>query len=126
RDTPLCAARLAQKSGDTAALARAALANTRGHMWSAAFEVDGNRVEVLEAALAGIGQDNLAVRARLLATLGLEMAWDPDPDPRGRLSLSDEALCIARSLDDPETLADVLLARDYTITAPENTTERLA
>ncbi len=33
---------------------------------------------------------------------------------------------IAESLGDPETLAPVLLARDYTITAPENATERFA
>src|SRR5207244_772491 len=34
------------------------------------------------------------------------------------------ALRIAASLDDPEALAQVLLARDYTISAPDNATER--
>jgi hypothetical protein len=38
--------------------------------------------------------------------------------------LSEEALRIASSLGDPATLAHVLLARDYTITAPDNATER--
>jgi hypothetical protein len=40
--------------------------------------------------------------------------------------LSEEALRLARSLDDANTLASVLLARDYTITGPENVAERFA
>jgi hypothetical protein len=40
--------------------------------------------------------------------------------------LSAQALDLARSLNDPETHAQVLLARDYTITAPENAAERFA
>jgi hypothetical protein len=63
------------------------------------------------------------LRARLLATLGLELTWQPDPTRR--VALSQEALQIARTLDDPATLAHVLLARDYTITDPENAAERL-
>ena len=124
RDTLLDAARLARELGDAQALARAALANTLGHMWTGVLQVDEDRVEMLEAAIAAIGEDDRRVRARLLATLGLELAWQPDH--RRRLGLSEEALRISRSLDDPETLAHVLLARDYTITAPENATERLA
>ncbi|MDQ1514894.1 MAG: hypothetical protein QOE80_724, partial [Actinomycetota bacterium] len=123
RQTLLDAAHLAAQLGDAPALARAALANNRGHIYNAAFEVDAARVEVLEAAIAAVGADDLPVRARLLANLGLELAWEPDP--RRRLTLSGEALRIARSLGDPETLAHVLLARDYTITAPDNATERL-
>ena len=107
-----------QTLGDAAALARAALANTLGHMWTGVLQVDVDRVEMLEAAIAAVGEDDPPLRARLLATLGLELAWEPDP--RRRLALSEEALRIARSLGDPETLAHVLLARDYTITAPEN------
>jgi hypothetical protein len=77
----------------------------------------------LEAAIAAVGEGDLPVRARLLATLGLELAWQPDPTRR--VALSQEALQIARTLDDPATLAHVLLARDYTITDPENVAERL-
>jgi class 3 adenylate cyclase len=123
RQTLLDAAHLARQLGDAPALARAALANNRGHIYTTAFEVDAARVEMLEAAIAAVGANDLAVRARLLATLGLELAWEPDP--RRRLTLSGEALGIARSLGDPETLAHVLLARDYTIIAPDNATERL-
>ena len=122
RETLLAAARLAQRLGAADALARAVLANSRGNIWSAPLVVDADRVEMLEAAVAAVGHEDLAVRARLLATLGLELAWEPDP--RHRLALSEEALQIASSLEDPGTVAHVLLARDYTIVAPENATER--
>jgi class 3 adenylate cyclase len=124
RDTLLAAARLAKELGDAHALARAALANTLGHMWTGVQQVDADRVEMLEAAIEAVGEEDRPVRARLLATLGLELAWQPDHGRR--LDLSAEALRISRALDDPATLAHVLLARDYTITAPENATERLA
>jgi DNA-binding SARP family transcriptional activator/class 3 adenylate cyclase len=124
RQTLLDAAELAQRVGDVWALARAALGNTRGHMWTGCYIVDSARIEVLEAALAALGQTNAAVRARLLATLGLELAWAPDPSRR--LALSQEALGIARSIGDPAVLAHVLLARDYTIHTPENLPERFA
>jgi hypothetical protein len=124
RDTLLDAAHLAEQLGDARALAQAALANTLGHMWTAAFVVDAARVKTLEAAIEMVGEADLALRARLLATLGLELGWQPDH--RRRLILSEEALRIARSLDERETLARVLLARDYTISAPENAGERLA
>jgi class 3 adenylate cyclase/tetratricopeptide (TPR) repeat protein len=124
RETLLDAAQLARQLGDARAVARAALANTLGHMWTAAFVVDAPRVEILEAALAAVGDDDGVLRARLLATLGLELGWHPDH--RRRLKLSEEALSIARSLGDPQTLGEVLLARDYTISAPENAVERFA
>ena len=121
RQTLLDAAHLAEQVGDAHALARAALANTLGYMWTA-FSVDTDRIEVLESAIAAVGEDDPALRARLLATLGLELAWQPDPTRR--VALSQEALQIARTLDDPATLANVLLARDYTITDPQNVAER--
>jgi class 3 adenylate cyclase len=124
RQTLLNAARLARQLGDADALARAALANTQGHTFTGVGEVDRERVEMLEAAIAVAGDNDLPRRARLLATLGLELNWEADP--RRRLALSEEALRLARSLDDADTLASVLLARDYTITGPENVAERFA
>jgi DNA-binding SARP family transcriptional activator/class 3 adenylate cyclase/DNA polymerase III delta prime subunit len=124
RQILLDAAELARRVGDAPALARAALGNTRGHMWTGVYQVDADRIEVLEAAIAAIGQTDLPVRARLLATLGLELAWAPDADRR--LALSEEALGIARSIQDPAALAQVLLARDYTIHSPDNLPERFA
>ncbi|HEV3364836.1 MAG TPA: AAA family ATPase [Acidimicrobiia bacterium] len=124
RQTLLDAARLARQLGDAEALARAALANTRGNIWSAPLQIDAERVEVLEAAITAVADTNPELRARLLATLGLELCWETDS--RRRLELSEEALEIAVSLGDPATLAHVLLARDYTISAPENAVERFA
>ena len=122
RESLLDAARLARQLGDTDALARAALGNTLGNIWTGVLRVDADRVEMLEAALDAVAEDDLPLRARLLATLGLELAWEPDP--QRRLALSEDALRIARALGDPATLAHVLLARDYTIIAPENSAER--
>jgi len=124
RQTLLDAAHLARQLGDTSALARAALANNRGHIYSSGLEVDAARVEVLEAAITAIGDSDPAIRARLLGTLGMELAWQPDA--RRRLALSEEALTLASAVGEPATLAHVLLARDYTITAPENAAERFA
>jgi len=121
RQTLLDAAHLAEAVGDAPALARAALANTLGYMWTA-FAVDTDRIAVLESAIAAVGREDPALRARLLATLGLELAWQPDPTRR--VALCQEALQIAGTLDDPATLAHVLLARDYTITDPGNVAER--
>ncbi|MCA1844533.1 MAG: AAA family ATPase [Actinobacteria bacterium] len=124
RQTLLDAADLARQIGDVPALAGAALANTRGHIYSAAMAIDAERVAVLEAAIDAVEATDAALRARLLANLGLELAWQADPTRR--LELSAEALRLASGLGDRETMAHVLLARDYTITAPENARERLA
>ena len=72
----------------------------------------------------GRGSDDLTLRARLLANLGLELTWERDA--HRRIALSDEALRVARRLADPSTLAVVLLARDYTIHDPDNSAERFA
>jgi predicted ATPase len=86
RQTLLDAAQVARQVGDAHGLARAALANSRGYIYSAAFQIDDARVEVLEGALAAIGEDDAALRARLLANLGMELAWQPDPGRRFALS----------------------------------------
>src|SRR5207249_1148346 len=52
RETLLAAAHLAQDRDDAGALARAALANTRGMLMTNAAVTDHERVAVLEAALA--------------------------------------------------------------------------
>jgi hypothetical protein len=69
-----------------------------------------------------LDSEDLALRARLLANLGLELTWERDA--HRRIALSDEAVRVARQLADPSTLAVVLLARDYTIHDPANTAER--
>ena len=115
----------AQELGNPVALSRAALACSRGVMFSSARGVDQELVALLEVALDAVGSADPAIRARLLAKLGLELHWSAVDRDR-RVSLSDQALAIARNLDDPPTLAAVLVPRYPTIWAPDNIDERLA
>jgi hypothetical protein len=124
RDTLLDAARTAQQLGRTDVLVRAVLANTRAITFSAALEVDADRVATLEAALQAIGDTDSPERAELLANLGLELVWAVDP--ARRLQCSDEAVAVARRADDPALLARVLSPRFYTIWSPATLPERLA
>ena len=124
RLTLLDAARLAQARGDADALARAALANTRGAHAAAAGRVDEERVRVLRAALTAVSDDDNPTRARLLATFGLELTWATDRDRR--VDASDVALAMAHRLDDARTLGHVMLARFVTIWGPGTLAERLA
>jgi tetratricopeptide (TPR) repeat protein len=123
RETLIDACRLARDQGDADALARAALSNSRG-MFSVIGAVDEERVAMLEAALDALGPAETVVRARLLATLAVELVYAGD---RGRrYVLSAQALAIARRLDEPRTLAHVLLARVVAIWGPATVAERLA
>jgi class 3 adenylate cyclase/tetratricopeptide (TPR) repeat protein len=124
RETLLAAARLARERGDGGGLSRAALANRRGFIFNAVGTGDPERVVVLEAAIEATGAADSPTRARLLATLGLELVYGGDRERR--LRLSDEALALARRLGDSAALADVLLNRYYTIGGPDTRDERLA
>jgi class 3 adenylate cyclase len=123
RETLLHAAALAKDRGDGEALARAALANNRGAWYSVAGELDLERTAVLESALEAVGEADSAIRARLMANLATELVFSPERERRA--ALSDAALAMARRLDDPAALAEVLSARYYAILAPSNLSERL-
>ena len=126
RETCLDATRLAAEQGDADALARAALANTRGIFSSSVGEVDDERVASLEAALEATGAGDAPTRARLLAALGSEIVFAGDRERERRMRLADEALAIARHSGDDATLAQVLLHNFYTISTPDTLEERLA
>jgi tetratricopeptide (TPR) repeat protein len=85
--------------------------------------VDEDRLALLEEALAGLGDEDTPLRARLLARLALELYYAGDPE--GRMALSEQAVDLARALDDPRTLAVCLDARHYALWRPENVNERL-
>jgi DNA-binding SARP family transcriptional activator len=123
RDTLLEAADLARRTDDPKRLIRAALANTRG-LQSSSGTVDEDRIAALDLAIEATGTQPSAERARLLATQAVELAFSGQW--KRRVALSDEALALARSLDDPDTLANVLNLRFLTIWAPETHAERLA
>jgi tetratricopeptide (TPR) repeat protein len=124
RETLLTAARLARRGGDAGQLARAALANTRGMIFSRGGLVDDDRVEMLEAAIEATGPADGNLRARLLSVLGLELVFAADAADR-RFELSDEAVAVARTLPDRSTLAQVLTARYYTTYTPATLADRL-
>jgi tetratricopeptide (TPR) repeat protein len=122
RASLLAGAAMARRLADERQLVRAALANTRG--WaSSAGSVDVERVTVLEDALEMVGPEPSAERARLLATLSVEVSYDEDW--RRRLALTDEALAIAHALADDDTLSYVLARRHNAIQIPDQLEERL-
>jgi tetratricopeptide (TPR) repeat protein len=123
RETLLEAASLAERIGDPDALVRAALANTRG-MQSATGIVDDERIEKLDAALLSVGEGESPERAQLLATQAAELMFSGQRERRS--GLSDEALAIARRLDDPDALSTVLNMRFVTLLAPDTHVERMA
>jgi hypothetical protein len=78
---------------------------------------------MLEAALEAAGGDDSRERAVLLGMLASELTFAPDRERR--VALADEALAVARRLEDPRTLCYVLGARSMPIWAPETLDERL-
>jgi class 3 adenylate cyclase/tetratricopeptide (TPR) repeat protein len=123
RDTLLEAARLAGRIGDTACLVRAALANNRG-FFSSSGEVDSERVEALEAALAAVGEADSGERAELLALLATELTYRRADDRRR--PLSEQAVAMARRIGDPATLLRVLTRRFFALWAPDTLPARQA
>ena len=89
--------------------------------------VDPVQVGLLEEALATLGEDDSPLRARVLA--GLARALVSSPQGERRLALSEDAVRMARRLDDPATLAAVLFGRHLAIWGSERAEvagERLA
>ena len=77
---------------------RAAFALDRGNtaIWGS---IDNRLVEIWESALAALGNEARAERARLLAILARELLYAP---LERRDPLCDEALSIAAKLDEPD------------------------
>jgi len=123
RTTLLEAARVALRWRDGELLARAALANARSG-YSPADEEDPERLQVLLSALDLVGEGDSPARARLLAHLGREVSTGADGS-QGMVH-ADQALAIARRLDDPAVLAEVLVLRSGTLNDPSARNERLA
>jgi class 3 adenylate cyclase/tetratricopeptide (TPR) repeat protein len=122
RATLIEAGRRAQAIGDSATLTQAALAIDRGY-FSTFGQVDEERLTLIEAALESEGDADSPMRARLLAGLATELLF-AQPLAR-RQEVSDEALAIARRLDDPTTLAHVLRLRHNAIWDVSTLEERI-
>ncbi len=113
------AAAIARSSGDAMLLARAALGFGGGGYTG---RVDPLLHDLLVEALA-VTRDASATRARLLSRLALELYYE---DRDRNLALTQEAVAIARSLDDPPTLIAALNARRNAVWGPDDLEGRLA
>jgi tetratricopeptide (TPR) repeat protein len=116
------AAGLARDRGDAVALARAAVRVVASTAERGA--VDEPLVELVEAALAGLGPGESPLRARLLGALARTLYFAPDPARRE--AASRDAVALARRVGDPAVLAAVLTDRHFTLWRPGTVVERLA
>src|SRR6266545_1186855 len=121
RGTFVRAAELARNAGSAQSLAIAALGVGGRFAWGRQY--DQELVPLLEEALAAIGNDELELRARLLARLAGALRSQPTREPRA--SISAEAVETARMLGEPAVLSYALESRWSAIWWVENAPERL-
>jgi hypothetical protein len=124
KQTMLRGAALAEALGERDLLARAALRYGTQLPWGEGSQADPVLVQLLEKALAGWGDEDNALHAMLAARLATALAFTAERD-RG-WELSQQALAMARHLDDPAALAYALNARHAAAWEPNNLEERLA
>jgi DNA-binding SARP family transcriptional activator/tetratricopeptide (TPR) repeat protein len=116
------AAGIARSSSLPTHLARAGLGYGGRYVWMAA-RGDPHLVSLLEESLQGLDDEDLELRARLLARLA--GAIRDEHTPERRIALSQEAVAIARRLGDPRTLGYALDARAC-MASPDMTEQNLA
>ncbi len=122
------ATEVARHLGAGELLARAALGYVTalgGFILFARFEAGTTGVGLLQEALAAIPETDSALRVQLLARLAAELCAAREPVER-RLAFSEQAIEVARRLDDPEALVTALHSRYWALTTPELVQERLA
>jgi tetratricopeptide (TPR) repeat protein len=88
-------------------------------------EVDDERIQLLEAALEGLGQRDSMLRVQVLSRLAVALYYVPGSYERRKV-LCNEAVDTARQLGDPMVLADALGIRQRALWGPDNLEERLA
>lgn len=115
------AASVAREEGEVDLLVRAALANDRGDT-AAAGVIDTEQIAMVEDALAALGEVERPERAILLARLAIDLVYEADPSRR--LEAAAEAEAIARRLDDPVTLARVLVLTTEATRLPDTHHQR--
>lgn len=104
---------LADRLGDHEALARAALSTVEGAVWfSNSFgEINAFMIDTLERVLLGLPRQDSELRCRVLLSLGIELYFSADAE---RVSAYiDDAVDMARRLDDPRLLQSVLHGACY-------------
>lgn len=114
--TLLEAAALADRLGDPKREARALLVVQRA-MPPAIGGADPDRIAAIRRALASMDDGDSIERARLQSELALTLVYVTDTYP-SRVALADEAVAMARRLDSPVTLAEVVQNHAQAIWAP--------
>ena len=104
----LHASNLARKLRDAGRLARAAI-GFGGPPWAAFGASDERLVSLLEEALEAIGEDESALRARMLGRLAIDAFFSNDLSKAQEVSA--EAVAVARRTGDAAGLADALWSR---------------
>ena len=121
------AAELAGRRGEATTLARAALGygggTGFGGVWTKFARVDTDLVGFLKRAVALLPADDRCLRVQLQARLAQALYWGTPVELEQALELSEQALALARTLDDPVALAHALDARHAALWQPENLEE---
>jgi DNA-binding SARP family transcriptional activator len=115
-----CAAAIEAARGDAVLFGRAVLASCG--LGVSIVGLDEQRVALLEEALAALGGEEPALRARLLARLAIALYYAPRRDRSGPLSA--EAVAAARESADPDALLAALNARHVGLWHPSGLEER--
>jgi tetratricopeptide (TPR) repeat protein len=110
----------ARETGDAEQLARAAIGF--GEPQVEGGLVDRQLIALLEEAMRGLGPEDSALRARLMARLSLELTFSDEAALRESLSL--EAIEMARRLGDVVALCNALRARWLARWGPDGLEER--
>jgi AAA ATPase domain len=127
-DTPaakrafLDAAAIARRIGLPRQLAAAAAGYGGRLVWARAGD-DDRLVPLLEESLTSLGEQDIELRARLLARLAGALRDEPSRDRRDHLSR--EAVELARSMENPAALAYALDGRAAAILGPDTVAECL-
>ncbi len=117
REAFLEAADIAARLGLVEALARAAISYGGQFVWVRAG-TDHALVPLLRRALGALGDHDGPLRVRLLARLAGALRSEADMAPR--LHLSEQAVDLARRLDDPSALVFALTSRYWATAGPDS------
>jgi DNA-binding SARP family transcriptional activator len=119
------AADVARATGASASFARAALGHAGG-TWEQYGSVDPESVALLEETLERLPDGDSPLRSQVLARLTVLLYHDPSAPHERVLSAADEAVAIARRLDDPDTLIAALTAAQHARWRPGMALDRIA
>jgi eukaryotic-like serine/threonine-protein kinase len=121
RKTCLSAIELARRVNRPEPFARAVV--TAGRGVSNSGETDHGLVGLLNEALDRLGDADSPLRGQALARLGIELYWT---DRERSVALCQEAVEIARRLNDPHTCIVALWGRHLSLRNPDSLEQRLA